>query len=290
MAAEIVLTQNGQVSDPREVGPGARITVRGSGWLEWTNGSLADARNGVAVWQAWPRGQASGFADTLRRMVVRARATGAVTVDIDESRKDEGAEGAFWQEQLPAWATDSSGIATGAVLPGGVVRPLWDSALMVSGTFTVTGSVIAAASNVEVPGTAITIPTGWLQPGDGLEAHLHWEIGGTTATTRQFAVAYQPTANAGTATNVENLGQLTDATDTPKDGSAIWVSTVTASGIKRSAVGNSTGIGANTTTFSPAAYNPATSYRAFVRVMELATAANSITVYRMMLVRRRNVA
>lgn len=119
MAAEIVLSANGQISEPREVGPGARVTVTGSGWLEWTPSTLADVRNGVATWQPWPRGQAAGFADTLRRVVVRARATGAVQVDIDESRKDEGAEGAYWQEQVPAWSTDAAGNVAGLVGPGG---------------------------------------------------------------------------------------------------------------------------------------------------------------------------
>ena len=105
MAAEIVLSTNGQISEPREVGPGARITVTGSGWLEWTPSSLVDVRNGVAQWQTWPKGQAAGFADTLRRVVVRARATGAMQVDIDESRKDAGPDGSFWQDDFLAVST-----------------------------------------------------------------------------------------------------------------------------------------------------------------------------------------
>jgi hypothetical protein len=121
MAAEIVLAQSGQISEAREVGPGARITVIGSGWLEWAPNTLADVRNGVVTWQTWPRGQAPGFADTLRRIVVRARATGAVQVDIDESRKDAGPEGAFWQESQPAWSTDAAGNVAGLVGPDGAV-------------------------------------------------------------------------------------------------------------------------------------------------------------------------
>jgi hypothetical protein len=123
MAAEIVLAQSGQISEAREVGPGARITVTGSGWLEWAPNTLADVRNGVVTWQPWPRGQSAGFGDVMRRMVVRARATGAVQVDIDETRKDAGAEGAFWQEQSPAWSLDANGNVAGLVGPDGFMRP-----------------------------------------------------------------------------------------------------------------------------------------------------------------------
>lgn len=123
MAAEIVLSVAGQISEPREVGPGARITATGSGYIEWTSGTLADVRNGAATWQAWPKGETTGYADTLRRVVIRARATGALTVDIDESRQDAGAEGAYWQESVPAWARDSSGNEIGLIGTNGAIIP-----------------------------------------------------------------------------------------------------------------------------------------------------------------------
>lgn len=93
----ITLARAGQISEPIEVGPGTRITATG-GYVEWTTGTLADVRNRVAVWQTWPAGAAAATQDTLRRVVVRAIATGAMTLTWDESRQDEGPEGVYWQD------------------------------------------------------------------------------------------------------------------------------------------------------------------------------------------------
>lgn len=115
------LARSGQISDAYEVGPGARVTTTGSGYVEWTTGTLADVRNGVASWAVWPKGATTGYADTLRRVCVRGVATGALSVTWDEAKKDEGAEGAYWQEQVPTWSMDSSWGAVGITGPDGSI-------------------------------------------------------------------------------------------------------------------------------------------------------------------------
>lgn len=104
----LTLAQAGQFSDPIEVGPGTRITATG-GYVQWTTGTLTDVRNGVATWQTWPAGAVAGSEDTLRRVVMRGVATGAMTLTWDESKQDEGPEGAYWQEDVASYTRDGSG-------------------------------------------------------------------------------------------------------------------------------------------------------------------------------------
>jgi lysophospholipase L1-like esterase len=104
----ISLALAGQVSEPIEVGPGARVTATGSGRVEWAAGTLADARNGVVTWQNWPRGASVGVADTLRRVLIRGVATGALTIVVDEGFADPGEDTAYWQQDVQ-WITDANG-------------------------------------------------------------------------------------------------------------------------------------------------------------------------------------
>lgn len=98
--SSITLARAGQISDPQECGPGTRITTTGSGYVEWTTGTLVDVRNNVATWQRWPGGTAGDFCDTLRRLVFRGVATGAnFVVSWEENQGDPGPEGVYWQEQ-----------------------------------------------------------------------------------------------------------------------------------------------------------------------------------------------
>lgn len=115
----ISLAVSGQTSEAYEVGPGARVTATGSGYVEWTSGTLTDVRNGAATWSTWPKGASTGYADTLRRVLIRGVATGALTVTWDEGERDEGPDDAYWQEQVPAWSLDSSGNVQGLVGPDG---------------------------------------------------------------------------------------------------------------------------------------------------------------------------
>ena len=96
----LTLARTGQISEPQECGPGTRITTTGSGYVEWTSGTLADVRNGVATWQRWPGGSAGDYCDTLRRLVFRGVASGSdFVVTWDEGKADPGPEGVYWQEQ-----------------------------------------------------------------------------------------------------------------------------------------------------------------------------------------------
>ena len=89
----------GQISDLIEVGPGTRITVTGSAYVEYAPGNLQDAKNGVLTWQKWPKGTSNGVCDTIRRMTIRATATGDATVQIDEGYRYADTDVGFWQAQ-----------------------------------------------------------------------------------------------------------------------------------------------------------------------------------------------
>ena len=104
----LTLARTGQISEPQECGPGTRITTTGSGYVEWTSGTLADVRNGVATWQRWPGGSAGDYCDTLRRLVFRGVASGSgFVVTWDEGKADPGPEGVYWQEQASGAASVS---------------------------------------------------------------------------------------------------------------------------------------------------------------------------------------
>lgn len=94
------LARAGQISEPHEIGPGARVTTSGSGYVEWTSGTLVDVRNGAAAWQRWPGGVSSDYCDTLRRVVIRGVASAnGFAVTWQEGLADPGPEGLYWQEQ-----------------------------------------------------------------------------------------------------------------------------------------------------------------------------------------------
>src|SRR3990167_2586958 len=100
----------GQISQIIEVGAGSRITTTGSGSIAYYAGSLADAKNG-ATFTTWPLGSTSGYQDTLRSCCIRATATGAMTVTIEEGVNDNVGDGVVF---------DSS-----TVLRGPLVDSVW---------------------------------------------------------------------------------------------------------------------------------------------------------------------
>jgi hypothetical protein len=124
----ISLAISGQISEPIEVGPGARVTATGSGYVQWAAGTLADARNGVVTWATWPRGTSAGVADTLRRVLIRGVATGALTIDVQEGFSDPGDDNSYWQQEVQ-WIADADGSQVGLRgLDGGVglwTPPAW---------------------------------------------------------------------------------------------------------------------------------------------------------------------
>lgn len=107
----------GQISDLIEVGPGTRITVTGSAYIDYAQGNVQDAKNGVLTWAKWPKGSSSGTCDTIRRMTIRATATGAATVLIEEGFRDPDTDSGYWQEQQAQLATDAGGNVVGFFSP-----------------------------------------------------------------------------------------------------------------------------------------------------------------------------
>ena len=86
-----------EISQPFYAGAGSRITLTGSGRVEWAAvEKLQDALNG-ATWNTWPAGSTAGYRDTERGLAVRVVGTGACTVTIEEGKGDPANEGAYWQ-------------------------------------------------------------------------------------------------------------------------------------------------------------------------------------------------
>ena len=157
----LTLARSGQISDPQECGPGTRITTSGSGYVEWTSGTLADVRNGVATWQRWPGGSAGDYCDTLRRLVFRGVASGSdFVVTWDEGKADPGPEGVYWQEQESSgspidareFGVKADGVtddtaALQAAVDAMVADPLEGARLALpSGTIRVTSAIIIPTS------------------------------------------------------------------------------------------------------------------------------------------------
>ena len=114
----------GQISQIVEVGPGTRITSSGNGNIEWVAGALADAKNGSGTWANWPKGSSAGNVDTVRRMCIRATATGAMTVTLDESKQDDMPDGAYWDSQVVTTQTNATTGLPELLGPDGVIDDL----------------------------------------------------------------------------------------------------------------------------------------------------------------------
>ena len=86
-----------EISQPFYAGAGSRITLTGSGRVEWAAvEKLQDALNG-ATWNTWPAGSTAGYRDTDRGMAIRVVGTGACSVTIEEGKGDPANENAYWQ-------------------------------------------------------------------------------------------------------------------------------------------------------------------------------------------------
>lgn len=96
------LTANaGQFSQAVEVSDRARL-VAVNGYVQYTQDSIVDVRNGVAAWTTWPLGAVAGSMDTVAEMVVRLVASGNnARLDIT----DPGGNGI--QPAGVLWATDA---------------------------------------------------------------------------------------------------------------------------------------------------------------------------------------
>src|SRR5574340_453087 len=113
----------GQISPITFVPAGSRVTLSGSGSVEWTPGNPSAAAT-QANWQTWALGSTTGYQDTLRPLCIRVTATGDCTVTIEEGRNDKYGEDAYWEEDIPVFAKDSNGKVTGLVGPDGTNYPV----------------------------------------------------------------------------------------------------------------------------------------------------------------------
>lgn len=108
----------GQASPVTYVPAGSRITMSGSGSIEWTPGTLNEADQNPS-WKTWALGSTAGYKDTLRPLCIRVTATGSCTVTVSEGEADKYGEDAYWEEDAPYFTTDASGNVTGLMGPGG---------------------------------------------------------------------------------------------------------------------------------------------------------------------------
>lgn len=154
----------GQISEIVSVSPGTRITSSGSGYIEWTPGTLSDARN-AASWTTWAKGSSAGYMDSARQMCIRATATGSMTVTIAEGEADRLGVNAYWEEDVPVLSTDANGntvlVGPDGVFFGGVFAKSGVAA-SVTGTLTETvlGTVIIPAGTLGINGQ-VEIETAW---------------------------------------------------------------------------------------------------------------------------------
>jgi len=187
----LTLARTGQISEPQECGPGTRITTTGSGYVEWTSGTLADVRNGVATWQRWPGGSAGDYCDTLRRLVFRGVASGSgFVVTWDEGKADPGPEGVYWQEQA------SSGSPIDAREFGVKADGVTDDTAALVAAFASSGAAVALpAGTIRVRGSGaaiLAIASGKTVIGQGM---------GRTIVAVEFT-----DANAGAAVSITGSG------------------------------------------------------------------------------------
>ena len=141
----------GQISQIVEVGPGTRITSSGNGNIEWVAGALADAKNGSGTWANWPKGSSAGNVDTVRRMCIRATATGAMTVTLDESKHDDMPDGAYWDSQVVTTQTNATTGATEILDAAGGVIPIFGQRTLTvgpSGQYKTIADAITAATDL----------------------------------------------------------------------------------------------------------------------------------------------
>ncbi len=113
----------GQASPVTYVPAGSRITMSGSGSIEWTPGTLNEADQNPS-WKTWALGSTAGYKDTLRPLCIRVTATGSCTVTVSEGEADKYGEDAYWEEDAPYFTTDASGNVTGLMGPDGVAIQL----------------------------------------------------------------------------------------------------------------------------------------------------------------------
>lgn len=98
----------GQISDIYSINPGTRITTTGSGKIQYTAGTIADAKNNPD-WTDWPQGSTAGYMDTVRQMCIRAIATGNMTVTLAEGTYDKYPPNVYFDTEIVTATTNANG-------------------------------------------------------------------------------------------------------------------------------------------------------------------------------------
>ena len=182
-----------EVSQPFYAGAGSRITLTGSGYVEWAGvEKLQDALNG-ATWQTWPAGSTAGYRDTDRGMAIRVAGTGDCTVTVEEGKADRANENAYWQG-VGDNATVITNTLTGRIEKIGGAIPVLDP--------TPLGIVSAQLLNWQlcdrVPGTNLYIGTEQINGGDYARAIVEYDCtSGVDTPTRRVIASIKTATPAG---------------------------------------------------------------------------------------------
>ena len=189
-----------QVSQITFVPAGSRITSTGNGSIEWTPGSPTDAANSPN-WQTWAKGSSAGYMDTLRPMSIRATATGAMTVTIEEGRGDKYGEDAYFDADYAQYSVDASG---NTVLVGADGKHIY------------LGPIANVRPNFEVSGTAteteaarIQIPGGLLKPNSAVQITTLWQLDGADSKNLYMRAGDDATMTYGTSLRIGSYNGLT---------------------------------------------------------------------------------
>ena len=193
-----------EVSQPYYAGAGSRITLTGSGYVEWAGvEKLQDALNG-ATWQTWPAGSTAGYRDTDRGMAIRVAGTGDCTVTVEEGKADRANENAYWQG-----VGDNATVITDPVTGRSVIQDIPVAvAIGQSGA-----AATAPADTAENVLATVVIPAGWMGKNGRIEVLALWscnssagaktmrvKFGGATVLT----LAATTTQSTRTTTNIIN--------------------------------------------------------------------------------------
>ena len=162
---QTITLQTGQSSDIYSVSPGSRVTMSGSGSIQWTAGSKTDAINNPS-WADWPIGSTAGNVDVVRPLCIRAIATGSMTVTIDETPGDKQPDDVYWDSQIASWNATGTALADSATgepyLRGAPSSGAWMTIpsifrLRLTGTGTVTIDAKDSLGNITLAVASYTV-------------------------------------------------------------------------------------------------------------------------------------
>lgn len=189
-----------QISDTVYVSPGSRITSDGGGTIEWMPGTRADALN-APKWTTWAKSSNAGYMDTVRPITIRAKATGAMVVTIEEGVNDKYGKDAYFEDDTPYLTTDAFG---NTVLEGADGKHIY------------LGPIANVRPNFEVSGTTaeteaarIKIPGGLLKPTSSVLITTLWQLDGADSKNLYMRAGDDATMTYGTSLRLGSYNGLT---------------------------------------------------------------------------------